>query len=59
MLYLIAFISGVITILTPCLLPMLPILLGASHEARKASSQTVLIIGSLIFSIFLFTVLLK
>ncbi len=32
MIYLIALFSGSVTILTPCVLPMLPILLGASQE---------------------------
>lgn len=59
MLYIIALFSGSITILTPCVLPMLPILLGASQEWRKASWHSWLIIWSLISSIFLFTMLLK
>ena len=59
MLFVIAFISGILTILTPCVLPMLPILLGASQQGIKNKIHSYIIILSLITSIFLFTLLFK
>ena len=59
MLLLIAFLSWVLTILTPCVLPMLPILLGASYEGHKKIVYSYTIIASLIISIFVFTLVIK
>ncbi len=52
-----SFISGFLTILTPCVLPVLPVILGSSLE--KAGHKKVVIIASLVCSIIIFTLLLK
>ncbi len=57
-LFLASFLAWVLTILAPCVLPILPIILAGSIWER-ARWYPYLIIGSLTFSLVLFTVLLK
>ena len=57
---LISFIAGVLTILAPCVLPVLPVIIGGSIGGKAKSSTRPYIIGlSLALSIILFTLLLK
>lgn len=59
-LLLLAFIAGVLTVLAPCILPVLPIVIGGSVSDRGTSWKRVaLIVGSLGVSVVLFTLLLK
>lgn len=61
-LLIISFLAGVLTILAPCILPLLPVVVGGSlsHDGPKASLRRPLIITvSLAASIVLFTLLLK
>ena len=53
----VSFLAGILTILAPCVLPLLPIILGGTAEKNK--SYPYIVIGSLGVSIFLFTLLLK
>jgi cytochrome c biogenesis protein CcdA/thiol-disulfide isomerase/thioredoxin len=54
----ISFIAGVLTVLAPCILPLLPIIIGGSvSSGSKRRAYTV--IGSLIISVILFTLLIK
>ncbi len=53
----IAFFSGILTVLSPCVLPLLPIILGGSFVGNK--KRVIIIITSLIASLLLFTILLK
>ncbi len=59
-LVLVSFFAGVLTVLAPCILPVLPIIVGGSlannSDARK---RAFLIVGSLAVSIVVFTLLLK
>ena len=55
---LISFFSGILTVLAPCVLPLLPVILGGSL-AGKNKNRPYIIILSLIVSLFLFTILLK
>ena len=55
----IAFFSGVLTVLAPCVLPILPIILGASVENDKNKYTPYVIIASLSVSILIFSLLLK
>lgn len=55
----IAFLSGVLTVLAPCVLPILPIILGASVEDDKNKYTPYIIIASLSISVLLFSLLLK
>lgn len=57
-LLLVSFIAGVLTVLAPCVLPLLPVMIGSSVGARSKSTPFI-VIGSLALSIFLFTYLLK
>ena len=53
-----SFIAGVLTVLAPCVLPILPIIIGSSASSNNKKS-TFILIGSLSISIVLFTLLLR
>ncbi len=55
---LVAFIAGMLTILAPCVLPVLPVILAGSLGEKK-SWYPFLVTASLATSIVLFTILLK
>ncbi|HRF28834.1 MAG TPA: cytochrome c biogenesis protein CcdA [Candidatus Saccharibacteria bacterium] len=63
-LFLLTFLAGVLTVAAPCILPLLPLVIGGS-SSRSDDSKTELlrralvIIGSLALSVFIFTMLLK
>ena len=54
----ISFIAGVLTILAPCVLPLLPVIIGGSLE-NKSIKRPIIITLSLACSIVLFTLILK
>lgn len=55
-----AFIAGILTVLAPCVLPLLPVIIGGSVTGdTKDKRRPFLIAGSLAISLILFTVLLK
>jgi cytochrome c biogenesis protein CcdA/thiol-disulfide isomerase/thioredoxin len=55
-----AFIAGVLTVLAPCVLPLLPVIIGGSISGNSEDKRRpFLIAGSLAVSLILFTVLLK
>jgi cytochrome c biogenesis protein CcdA/thiol-disulfide isomerase/thioredoxin len=54
----ISFIAGVLTVLAPCILPLLPVVIGSSAAGRSRATPYV-VVGSLALSIILFTYLLK
>ncbi len=55
---LISFIAGVLTVLAPCILPLLPIVVGSSATGRSRLTPYVVVVA-LSVSIILFTFLLK
>ncbi len=55
----VSFLSWVLTILAPCVLPLLPVILGASVEDSKDKYKPYIIIASLSVSIIVFSLLLK
>ena len=57
-LLIISFVAGVLTVLAPCVLPVLPVIVGASATGRSRWTPYI-VVGSLAFSIILFTYLLK
>jgi cytochrome c biogenesis protein CcdA len=57
-LLLVSFVAGVLTVLAPCILPLLPVIVGRSVGARSKATPFI-VIGSLALSILLFTYLLK
>jgi len=60
LLFLISLASGALTILTPCILPLLPIVVGGSLSDGKVKlSKALVIVSSLGFSVIAFTLLLK
>ena len=59
-LFTLALLSGGLTALSPCVLPMLPVIIGGALAGDgKDKSRPYWIIGSLSFSLILFTYLLK
>jgi len=63
-LYILSFVAGILTVLAPCILPLLPVIVGGSslngNDTQKVSlKQPLIIIASLIVSIVVFTLLLK
>jgi cytochrome c biogenesis protein CcdA/thiol-disulfide isomerase/thioredoxin len=63
LLLLISFIAGILTILAPCVLPVLPVIIGGSiggaTKQNKEKARPYIIVGSLAGSIILFTLVLK
>jgi len=58
--FVISILAGVFTVLAPCILPLLPVVIGASEEgSRGVSRRAFTVIGSLCVSVIVFTLLLK
>jgi cytochrome c biogenesis protein CcdA/thiol-disulfide isomerase/thioredoxin len=58
-LFILSFVAGVLTVLAPCTLPLLPVIVGSSVSGIPSKKKVFIITGSLAFSIILFTLLLK
>lgn len=57
---LISILAGIFTVLAPCILPLLPVVIGASEEGTHGvSKRAITVISSLSLSVILFTLLLK
>lgn len=55
-----SFIAGLLTILAPCVLPVIPVIVGGAATSRKPSfKRPLIIVSSLAISILIFTLLLK
>ena len=59
--FLISILAGILTVVAPCILPLLPIVIGASEEdgGRHVSKRAIIVITSLAISVIVFTLLLK
>lgn len=59
--FLISILAGVFTVVAPCILPLLPVVIGASEagEKQRISRRAIIVIGSLSISVIVFTLLLK
>lgn len=57
--FLISFFAGMLSVLAPCVLPLLPIIIGGSVAAPENKLRPYIIIASLITSLIAFTLLLK
>ena len=55
----VSYLAGILTILAPCVLPLLPIILWASVNDKQDRYKPYIIIWSLAVSVFMFTLLLK
>ena len=63
-LYILSFVAGILTVLAPCILPVLPIIIGGSSLAGNTDKKVslkhpLIIIASLVVSIIVFTLLLR
>ena len=58
-LLLVSFIAGVLTVLAPCILPLLPVIIGGSVSDVHSRLKPYIITASLAISIIVFTLLLK
>jgi cytochrome c biogenesis protein CcdA/thiol-disulfide isomerase/thioredoxin len=55
-----SFIAGLLTVLAPCVLPLLPVIIGGSMSGdNRDRKRPLIIIASLAISLFVFTLLLK
>ncbi len=58
--FIISILAGVLTVLAPCILPLLPIVVGSSTGGdRQLSKRSIIVISSLSVSVIIFTLLLK
>lgn len=57
-LLIVSFVAGILTVLAPCVLPLLPVVVGSSVAGRSKSTPYV-VVASLSVSIILFTYILK
>ncbi len=58
--FFLAVLAGILTVLAPCILPFLPIIIGASeNDGRRISKRALVVINSLSLSVIFFTLLLK
>jgi cytochrome c-type biogenesis protein len=57
-LLIVSFIAGALTVLAPCILPLLPVVIGTAATGRSRATPYI-VVGSLALSIVLFTFLLK
>ena len=59
--FVISLVAGFLTVLTPCVLPILPIVLGSSvvNGVETGKKRAYVVIGSLVVSVFVFTFLLR
>lgn len=55
----ISFIAGVLTVLAPCILPLLPVIIGGSVSDGSSKWKPYVVTGSLAVSVILFTLILK
>ena len=58
-LLIVSFVAGVLTILAPCILPLLPIIIGGTTTEQKDYRAPFIITASLATSLFIFSLLLK
>lgn len=57
---LLSYVAGLLTVLAPCVLPLLPIILGGSLDPEdKDRKRPYIITASLVVSLLLFTIILK
>ena len=59
LLLIIALVTGALTVLAPCVLPVLPVIIGGSLGGKADKKRPYIITGSLVVSLIAFTLLLK
>ena len=58
-LFLIALLAGLLTVLSPCVLPLLPVIVGGSISGERSLKRALTVTIALGISVFVFTFLLK
>lgn len=58
-LLIVSFVAGALTILAPCILPLLPVTLGGAMAESGNRRRPLIIVAALSVSVFVFTLLLK
>lgn len=58
-LFFLSLLAGALTVLAPCVLPLLPVVIAGTAEDSRNKFAPLVIIGSLGLSIILFTLALK
>ena len=58
-LFLIALLAGLLTVISPCVLPLLPIIVGGSVSGERSLKRALTVTISLGISVFIFTLVLK
>jgi cytochrome c biogenesis protein CcdA/thiol-disulfide isomerase/thioredoxin len=58
-LLLVSFVAGILTILAPCVLPLLPVIVGGSVGGGKSLRRAITVTASLAVSVIVFTLLIK
>ncbi len=58
-LFILSFVAGVLTVLAPCTLPLLPVIIGGTLDNKPSKAKVFTVVLSLSLSIALFTILLK
>lgn len=58
-LLLISFIAGLLTVLAPCVLPLLPVIVGGSVSDTRSKWKPYIVTGSLAASVVVFTLIIK
>ncbi|MEN9558607.1 MAG: hypothetical protein RL141_976 [Candidatus Parcubacteria bacterium] len=58
-LLILSFVAGMLTVLAPCILPLLPVVLGGAAADTQNKRRPFIIVASLGLSVFAFTFLLK
>ena len=63
-LFIVSFVAGILTVLAPCILPLLPVIIGGSSlhqndDKNVSLKHPLIIITSLVVSVVVFTLLLK
>lgn len=57
--FIISFVAGILTVLAPCILPILPVIIGSSISDTRSRLKPFVITISLAISVILFTLVLK
>lgn len=57
-LILVSFFAGILTILAPCIFPLLPILIGSSADTKASRNKAITVIISLLTTIIILTLLI-
>lgn len=59
LLLLVSFVAGILTVLAPCILPLLPVVVGGSVSGEKSFKKALTVTISLAVSVIVFTLLIK